>query len=662
MSADSVRGPRPANRVRGRRTSWVAATAWALLGTGLLLSALGAVRWTDSLASSARADFAQGAEEIRSIVSSDLATDQGLIASLQGLMTAEPGLTNHGFLAWYRASGTEQRFPGGIGFAYIERVPAAGLPAFAAALRQDPLNGLPVGDPYTVFPDRRVDEYCLQRVGVWKRTNIEGFAIPAGLDFCAPELPGVGPSGIPAVLTGASEVGAPVVLPPEQFVAGSFALFAPTYRGAVPPDPTGRRDATVGWVGGSFDSSALVASALAGRTGLAVTVAFHSPAGTFDIARGGTAPRDATTTVSLPLRNVGPWTVQVTGTPSIPGASPFRQGVAFLLAGVALSLMLFLLVRLLGGSRARALALVDRKTAELAYQALHDPLTDLPNRSLLLDRAGQMLARCRRDGTPVAALFIDVDNFKSVNDTLGHAAGDELLTAVAARIKAALRTTDTIGRLGGDEFVVLVEGEGLFAGPELVAERIMGVLQEPFTIADASTPITVSIGIAVGPRDDPDSLLRDADLAMYEAKTSGRNRAVMFQPEMGSAVADRVELEWDLRHAVEDGQFRLQYQPTFDLTSGVTTGVEALVRWDHPTRGVIPPDDFIALAEETSLIIPIGRRDQDRPVVHRRGGPPSRGRRADPHARAAREVARPGDAGRGDRGAGPARAADPRAV
>ncbi len=608
MSAFSgARGsPATGRRHPGGLTSWVAVAAWSTLLVGLVASVLVAVRWADALNSSARSDFIQSANEVRSAVSSDLSRDQQLIASLQGLMAAEPDLTNAGFLRWYEASDTDGQFPGGIGFAYIERVPAAALPAFEATMVDDPVSGLAAPDPYTVFPDQPASEYCLQRVGLWKQTNVQGFEIPPGLDFCANELPGAGVVELPAVLARATDEGVSVVLPPEQFIAGSFGLFAPIYSGPLPDTVAARRARSLGWVGASFDSQALVSAALENQPGLAATVSLTTPSGTFEIARGGTAPADAGA-LTLPLSGVGSWSVQVTGTPSVPGASALSQGVGILTVGVALSVMLFLLVRLLGDSRARALGLVDRKTAELEYQALHDTLTGLPNRSLLLDRAGQMLARYRRDGTPVAALFIDIDNFKTVNDTLGHAAGDELLAAVAARIRLALRATDTIGRLGGDEFVVLAEGEGLLAGPEQVAERIMELMANPFDIKGSLMSVTVSIGIAVGQTDDPDALLRDADVAMYEAKAAGRNRAVVFRPEMGGALADRLQLEWDLRHAVEVGQFRLQYQPTFDLQSGITTGVEALLRWDHPTRDPVLPEEFIPLAEETGLIIPIGR-------------------------------------------------------
>jgi diguanylate cyclase (GGDEF)-like protein len=251
-----------------------------------------------------------------------------------------------------------------------------------------------------------------------------------------------------------------------------------------------------------------------------------------------------------------------------------------------------------------------RRDEELAFLATHDPLTGLPNRTLILDRVEQMLARSARSQTPVAALFIDLDNFKSINDTLGHAVGDELLQAVAARLKAVVRQADGLGRLGGDEFVVIAEELSLAAGPELVAERLLAALEPPFKLGpngDTRLTVTASIGIAAGERATAEELLRDADIAMYSAKWGGRNGYAVFETGMQDSVQNRMELEMDLREALEQEQFFLAYQPTFDLGEMKPTGVEALIRWKHPTRGTVQPDAFIPLLEETGLIVEIGR-------------------------------------------------------
>jgi diguanylate cyclase (GGDEF)-like protein/PAS domain S-box-containing protein len=257
-----------------------------------------------------------------------------------------------------------------------------------------------------------------------------------------------------------------------------------------------------------------------------------------------------------------------------------------------------------------ALALVEQQSGELRHQALHDVLTGLPNRALILDRAEQMLSRARREGTPVAALFVDLDHFKDINDSLGHGAGDQLLKAVAARLRGALRACDTIGRLGGDEFVVLAEGTSLDGGSTLVADRLLEVLREPFNLdADGMTPhtVTASIGIAEGDRLQAEDLLRDADVALYQAKAAGRARYVLFAAQMHAAVQDRLVLEAELRAAVDHGQFFLDYQPTFSLADVTTVGVEALLRWRHPIRGVVAPMEFIRTLEDTGLILPVGR-------------------------------------------------------
>jgi diguanylate cyclase (GGDEF)-like protein len=253
---------------------------------------------------------------------------------------------------------------------------------------------------------------------------------------------------------------------------------------------------------------------------------------------------------------------------------------------------------------------LQHRHEELAFMATHDALTGLPNRTLIVDRLEQMLLRARRSQTPVAALFIDLDNFKAINDTLGHSAGDELLQAIAARLDGVVRDVDALGRLGGDEFVVVAgDMSSPAAGPELIAERLLDALKEPVKLGGDRTPVTVtaSIGIATGDRSAAGELLRDADIAMYRAKWAGRNRYIVFECGMADAVQSRMELEMDLRVALENDEFFLAFQPTFNLQDMSPTGLEALIRWNSPTRGIVQPDDFIPLLEETGLITDIGR-------------------------------------------------------
>jgi len=252
----------------------------------------------------------------------------------------------------------------------------------------------------------------------------------------------------------------------------------------------------------------------------------------------------------------------------------------------------------------------QRTDVELAFMATHDSLTGLPNRTLILDRTEQVLVRSRRHKTPLAALCIGIGNFKSINETLSHGAGDQLLRAVAERFDDVVRDTDTLGRLGGDEFVVIAEELSLAEGPELLAVRLQGALTEPFTLKgekETRLAVTASIGIATAARSSAQEFLRDADIAMYKAKWDGKDRYVVFDSGMQDAVKRRMELEMDLRDALPNDQLFLVYQPMFDLSDMSPMGVEALIRWQHPTRGIVQPNDFIPLLETTGLIIEVGK-------------------------------------------------------
>ena len=251
----------------------------------------------------------------------------------------------------------------------------------------------------------------------------------------------------------------------------------------------------------------------------------------------------------------------------------------------------------------------QRLEVELNRQALHDALTGLPNRALFIDRVDHALSLVDRAATPVAVLILDIDDFKTVNDSLGHPAGDELLVACGERLKTVIRPGDTVARLGGDEFAVLLESGDMPVLAEQIADRLSDALRAPFVIGGAEVPVQISVGIAVGqPRQDgANELLRDADLAMYMAKRNGRGRFELYQPAMHQEAILKLEMAADLRRALGTEQFEVFYQPIVSTDGGVATGAEALVRWRHPDRGLVSPAEFIPVAESTGLIVQIGR-------------------------------------------------------
>ena len=270
-----------------------------------------------------------------------------------------------------------------------------------------------------------------------------------------------------------------------------------------------------------------------------------------------------------------------------------------------------------GGIVLNARDISQRKVAErdnealqeqLAHQAFHDPLTGLANRALLRERLQHALARVVRSREPLAVMFIDLDEFKAVNDSMGHDVGDELLKRVADRLRESVRPADTIARLGGDEFAILLEGMFSAAEAPRVAERIIRTFTAPFELDGHPISIGASIGLALkDAKEGTEELLGNADVAMYAAKARGRGCYEVYRPELRLARTERIRRELDLQSAVARREFVVEYQPIVDMATGRMSGAEALLRWSHPTRGMIPPADFVELAEETGLIVPLGR-------------------------------------------------------
>jgi diguanylate cyclase (GGDEF)-like protein len=486
------------------------------------------------------------------------------------------------------------RYPEILAVAEVEIVHPSQLKAFAARADVNERESNAPSQTFTLTPPGKRPFYCLVDVEHARAGLTE---IPIGLDLCDSSL---GPQ-----LLQARDSGQPTYAPDSLGGPAAFAVGTPLYRdGSHPSTVDARRAALIGFTGTEILVKTILTTALEGHPGN--SVAFHYKGGGSNVtfSAGHRATGEASATKNLH----NGWHVQVFTAAVAGGVFGEGDSTLLFLGGILLSLLLGLLIYTLGTSRSSAMELVRERTDQLQHQALHDSLTGLPNRALILDRIDRMLARSRREHTDVAALFLDLDNFKDINDTLGHRAGDELIVSVGVRLKSAVRENDTVGRLGGDEFVVLADGVSLEAGVDVVADRLLDVMATPFIISASKVPLAVSasIGIAEGDRATPEALLQDADIALYQAKAAGKQRAVKFIPAMQESVDHHRRLEVDLQGALEAQQFFLMYQPTVDLSTGAFTGVEALLRWNHPERGVVQPNDFIPALESSGLIVPVG--------------------------------------------------------
>ncbi len=588
--------PRPVARLLdGHRGKWAALVA-LLFALGTLGAYLGARSLAHSEGAKSRLQFHLFSAQIASTLQLAIQREEDLTVGGSAFIARNEGSSAAGFDRWAESVRALQRYPELESIGFVVLVGRSELRAFEARMRTSPLlpfgrNRRGVSEPFGVLPPGTRPSYCFAKAGI---TRNHATFEPAGLDYCA-----LAPSLMTSRETGRSSY--------APFIAANTTLGVqtPIYRGGhTPSTVAGRRREFVGWLGELLEPGVLVNRALQGHPTTAATVRYVR--GSTHVAFTSGRPERGTQSARINLHNG--WTVQTFG--AGPDTGVLHGNAALLLfGGAAISLLLSLLVFELGTSRMRALSLVREKTSELTHQALHDTLTGLPNRALVLDRAAQLLARTARQPELLAgALYVDVDGFKYVNDNLGHAAGDELLRVVGARLQATVREQDTVGRLGGDEFVVLVETQSLEAPVEVLAERVIEALHRPVRIGEGNRTysFTASVGVATGKYASSDELLRDADLALYAAKSAGKDRYVLFDASMRSESAG-LELDLELSEALWEEQLFLEYQPVFDLARGSVVAAEALLRWRHPQRGVVPFGEFAHAAEESGLIAPIGR-------------------------------------------------------
>ncbi len=589
---------RIAARMHRRRNVWGALTAALVLG-GILASVLGARAVARGDSGRAQLSFHLASSQIASTLKLAIQHEEDLVVAASAYVSSTPHTSPVEFDRWVGSVHAMQRYPELLDLGLLTIVPEQRLAAFEARIAAEPVEPLgpgtaPAPAPLEILPQGKRPYYCFAVAGM---ARSKATYLPAGLDYCA----------LATSLVSSRDTGESSYAPFSDGLLTTLGVETPLYRGGgIPATVASRRREFVGWLAESLQPQMALQRALAGHIGTAARFSYDS--GSSRVAfSAGTPPHGAETT-EINLHNG--WTVQTFGPPVAMGVFSDTNALTLLVGGILLSLLVGLLFVVLGTGRTRALSLVREKTRELSHQALHDALTGLPNRALVLDRAAQMIGRAaRHPDMRAGALFIDVDGFKHVNDKLGHAAGDRLLRIVGERLQSAVRPQDTVGRLGGDEFVVLVETPAEGSPVDSLADRLIEILHQPVELDDGRRifSVTVSVGVAVGVYSTPDELLRDADLALYAAKDEGKDRYVLFDSSMYEDVEGRVEFELDLSVAVQEEQFELAYQPIFSLPSQTVIGAEALIRWNHPTRGVVPPNLFIPLAEENGLIVPIGR-------------------------------------------------------
>jgi diguanylate cyclase (GGDEF)-like protein len=591
---------------RGRTGAW-AAVALVCVAAGAVGSVLGARAVASNDVSKTREAFNQTATGIASSLKVSVQREEDLTVSASTFYAGNPKALPSEFAKWAKWAQMLRHYPELDALGLVTQVRPPQLAAFAAKATgatvkpQAAGSTKPDSGALRIAPAGTRPYYCLAGAQL-ARSRAD--SSPTGLDYCA-----LTPALISSRDTARSvEESTTITVPVSGRRVQAVRVETPVYRGGQPPiTVAGRRAAFVGWLSKVLFPGAIARTALHAYPQNGVSLRYRAGSATVTSTSG--RRQSGAQSASVALHNG--WKATVFG--ASVNSSVWADGKALmgLLGGILLSAMLGVLVFLLGdgvgGANKRRAPSAER---EPSNEQLYDPLTGLPNRALTLDLAERMVARTRRQpGMLAGALVIDIDWFKDVNDKLGQACGDQLLKIVAERVSDVVRSGDTVGRLEGDEFVVLVEAAARGARLDALARRVIEALHKPVDLDDfgPSFFLTASIGLAFGQYAHPEDLLRDAQLALHAGKAAGKDRYTLFNANMRSVIEGQGALEAELNTALLDNQFFQLYQPIYDLDTRQVVGLEALIRWRHPTRGVLAAAEFVPLAEETGLIVPIGR-------------------------------------------------------
>jgi diguanylate cyclase (GGDEF)-like protein len=577
---------RAGRRSRSGLSAFGLAVAILCVAAGLTAAVLLARARAHDDAVTAHRTFDRSSAQLANSVRLTIEQQESLAVGAGAFWSGHPRASAAELNEWARAGHILRRYPG------LEQVGFVALVSVAEPTPSRTTLTAAGAQPTTRATRAGARQFSCLTVAQLARRSV--FSVPGALNYCAKAT----------LLLRARDSG--VTNFALVTVAHKSALVArvPLYRGNLTPRPSAQRKALfLGWLHEQWEPTVVLGQALRGTSGFAVRLGYHHGSSHVVLVSGAPQPGAPT---SAAVVGSG-WTMESFGTPIDTSVLDDANARTLLIAGILVSLLLGWLALVATRFRRRR---VRAPTETAGDGRLYDPLTGLPNRALVLDRAEWLIARSKRQpGLLVGALVIDVDWFADVNDKLGVAAGDQLLSIVAGRLRRVVRGGDTVARLEDDSFLVLVEAVARGARLDFLAGRIMEALHKPFELDDFGPNffVTASIGVAFGRYDEAGDLLRDAQLAVESAKAAGGDRFTLFNANMRAVIEGGGAFEAELNKGLDDGQFLLLYQPIYDLAGGRVAGMEALLHWKHPIRGLLSATDFVGPAEEMGLIAPIGR-------------------------------------------------------